>query len=122
MANSQEPIEPVAWREHVEQRLRSWRQSQMNRSGDRLALDDFMGEADIEDLIDWVCDEYAGPSASPDQSARIAALETALKVAREALEGWRSVDVHSALTEDEADAIKAKDDAALRAIEEVRRG
>lgn len=57
-----------------------------------------------------------------ESSERIAALEAALKVAGEALQGWRSVDVHSALTEDEADAIKAKDDAALRAIEEVRRG
>ena len=78
-----------------------------------------------------------------DQNDRIAALEAekqanyehwrnaeidlerhraALKVAREALEGWRSVDVHSALTEDEADAIKAKDDAALRAIEGVQHG
>ena len=45
--------------DHIEQRLRTWRQQQMNRSGDRLALDDFMGEDSIADLVDFVCDEYA---------------------------------------------------------------
>jgi len=45
--------------DHIEQRLRTWRQQQMNRSGDRLALDDFMGEESIADLVDFVCDEYA---------------------------------------------------------------
>jgi hypothetical protein len=57
--------EPVAWRDHVEQRIRSWRQSNMNRSGDRLAIDDFMGENDIDDLVDYVCDEWAEPAAPP---------------------------------------------------------
>lgn len=44
--------------DHIEQRLRTWRQQRMNRSGDRLALDDFMGEDSITDLVDFVCDEY----------------------------------------------------------------
>ena len=42
----------------VEQRLRTWRQRTMNRSGDRLALDDFMGPESIDDLIDSVCNEW----------------------------------------------------------------
>jgi hypothetical protein len=45
--------------EAVEQRLHSWRQRLMNKSGDRLALDDFMGQESIDDLIDYVCDEGA---------------------------------------------------------------
>ena len=45
--------------DHIEQRLRTWRQQQMNRSGDRLALDDFMSADSIDDLVDFVCDEYA---------------------------------------------------------------
>lgn len=56
--------EPVAWREHVEQRIRTWRQSTMNRSGDRLAIDDFMGQDSIDDLVDFVCDVYAAPPAA----------------------------------------------------------
>lgn len=51
------------WRDHVEQRIRTWRQSTMNKSGDRLAIDDFMGQESIDDLVDFVCDEYAFPSA-----------------------------------------------------------
>lgn len=43
----------------VEQRLLTWRQRTMNRSGDHLALDDFMGEDSIADLVDFVCDEWA---------------------------------------------------------------
>jgi hypothetical protein len=54
--------EPVAWRDHVEQRIRSWRQTTMNRSGDMLAIDDFMGQDDIDALVDFVCDEWAGPA------------------------------------------------------------
>jgi hypothetical protein len=46
-----------AWSEHVEQRLLAWRQSFVNRSGDQLALDDFMDKQSIDDLIDFVCDE-----------------------------------------------------------------
>lgn len=53
---------------------------------------------------------------------RIAALEAALEQARVAMKALRSVDAHSALTEDDADTINANLDAALRAIEEVRRG
>lgn len=49
------------WREHVEQRIRTWRQSTMNKSGDRLAIDDFMGQDSIDDLVDFVCDEWASP-------------------------------------------------------------
>lgn len=41
--------------ELVEGRLNTWRQRQMNRSGDRLALDDFMAQESIDDLIDFVC-------------------------------------------------------------------
>lgn len=59
--------EPVAWREHVEQRLRGWRQRIINGDGDRLALDDFMDEEAMDDLIDYVCDEYAAPQA-PQQA------------------------------------------------------
>ena len=51
----------LRWRDHVEQRIRTWRQRTMNRSGDMLALDDFMGQDSIEDLVDFVCDEYAAP-------------------------------------------------------------
>ncbi len=53
---------PVVWRDHVEQRMRQWRQRAMNRSGDRLALDDFMDANSLEDLIDYVCDEWAAPA------------------------------------------------------------
>lgn len=60
-------------------------------------------------------------TAPPDQSERIAALEAALEQARVAMEALRSVDVHSALTEEDADAINAKLDAALIKIEEVRK-
>ena len=52
---------PVAWRDHVEQRLLTWRQSFVNRSGDQLALDDFMDKESLDDLIDYVCDEYTTP-------------------------------------------------------------
>lgn len=45
--------------DHIEHRLRTWRQQHMNSSGDRLALDDFMGDDSIVDLVDFVCDEYA---------------------------------------------------------------
>ena len=55
--------EPVSWREHVEQRLLIWRQSFVNKSGDRLALDDFMDTQSLGDLIDFVCDEYAFPQS-----------------------------------------------------------
>lgn len=58
----------------------------------------------------------------PAESERIAALEAALEQARVAMKALRSVDAHSALTEDDADTINANLDAALRAIEEVRRG
>jgi len=59
--------EPVAWRDHVEQRLHNWRQRTMNRSGDRLALDDMMSKESIDDLIDYVCDEWSDPVA-PQQA------------------------------------------------------
>ena len=59
-----EPVkqEPVAWCDHVEHRLLTWRQSFVNRSGDQLALDDFMDQRSLEDLIDFVCDEYTAPT------------------------------------------------------------
>ena len=57
--------EPVAWRDHVEQRLLTWKQRTMNKSGDMLALDDFMDKESLNDLIDFVCDEYAHPPSQP---------------------------------------------------------
>jgi len=68
-APSVEPVAPVTWREHVEQRIRSWRQRTMNRSGDHLAIDDFMGESDIDDLVDFVCDEWSGPHPEPSAAS-----------------------------------------------------
>lgn len=70
--------EPVAWREHVEQRLRAWKQPHINRSGDQLALDDFMGAGDIESLIDYVCDEWVDPppAAPARQAEPVAYLNT----------------------------------------------
>jgi hypothetical protein len=59
------PQQEKNWRDHVEQRIRNWRQSTMNRSGDRLALDDCMNQQSIDDLIDYVCDEFAFPKAQP---------------------------------------------------------
>lgn len=56
--------EPAAWRDHVEQRIRGWRQRTMNRSGDHMAIDDFMDGDSLEDLIDHVCDEYASPPSA----------------------------------------------------------
>lgn len=50
----------------VEQRLLTWRQRFMNKSGDRLALDDFMGQESIDDLIDFVC---SPPAQSAEQGA-----------------------------------------------------
>jgi hypothetical protein len=62
--------EPVAWRDHVEQRLRAWKQPHINRSGDQLALEDFMGADDIDNLIDYVCDEWSGPPPAEVQRLR----------------------------------------------------
>jgi hypothetical protein len=53
---------PAPWRDHVEDRLRTWKQRTMNKSGDMLALDDFMDSESLEDLIDFVCDEWAEPA------------------------------------------------------------
>jgi hypothetical protein len=53
-----------AWRDHVEQRLLRWRQSFVNKSGDQLALDDFMDKRSLDDLIDFVCDEYTAPQSA----------------------------------------------------------
>lgn len=58
--------EPVAWRDHVEHRLRSWQYEIMNEAGDRLGLDDFLDADELDSLIDFVCDEHAEP---PDQTA-----------------------------------------------------
>jgi cell wall-associated NlpC family hydrolase len=60
--------EPVAWRDHVEQRLLTWRQSFVNRSGDQLALNDFMDKQSLDDLLEYVLDEYTYPQpAQPKQ-------------------------------------------------------
>lgn len=73
-----------AWSEHVEQRLLAWRQSFVNRSGDQLALDDFMDKQSIDDLIDFVCDEWAlSTHPSPPEG---------MGAAKEQQAGWVSVD------------------------------
>lgn len=41
---------PADWADQIEHRLLTWRQRTMNRSGDRLALNDFMGQDSIDDL------------------------------------------------------------------------
>ena len=46
------------WRDHVEHRMLTWKTSHMNESGDQLSLEDFMDEHILDDLIDFVCDEY----------------------------------------------------------------
>lgn len=53
----------------VEQRLLTWRQRHMNRSGDRLALDDFMDKESLDDLIDVVCAPPAASGGIPSLSA-----------------------------------------------------
>ena len=53
--------EPVAWRDHVEARIRGWRRSQMNSDGDRISVSDLMYPEEIDDLVDYVCDEYTRP-------------------------------------------------------------
>lgn len=60
--------EPVAWRDHVEQRLLTWRQSFVNKSGDQLELGDFMDKRSLDDLIDFVCDEYTRPAERQSRS------------------------------------------------------
>ena len=46
-----------SWRDHVEQMLRTWQCRHLNEDGDRLALDDFMGQESIEDVPQPVRDE-----------------------------------------------------------------
>lgn len=58
------------WRDHVEQRIRTWRQRTMNKSGDMLAIDDFMGQESIDDLVDFVCDEWAAPPSTQPPAAQ----------------------------------------------------
>ncbi len=55
------PAEPAAWREHVEERIRSWRHARMNADGDQLSIDDYMDAETQDDLIEFVC--CAPPSA-----------------------------------------------------------
>jgi len=57
--------EPADWRDHVEQRLLTWRRRIMNESGDCLALGDFMDKESLADLIDFVCDEWVEPMLKP---------------------------------------------------------
>lgn len=64
LASRAEGVEPVAWRDHVEHRLKTWQHRTMNESGDRVTLSDFMDQGSIDDLIDFVCDEYADPAPS----------------------------------------------------------
>lgn len=51
--------EPVAWRAHVERRIRSWRRRASGNSEYTPALADFMGRESIDDLVQFVCDECA---------------------------------------------------------------
>lgn len=77
--------------DHIEQRIRAWRQRTMNKSGDHLALDDFMGQDSIDDLIDFVCDEWALVAAQPaaQQPAVEPVTETrAQERARRLAEDW----------------------------------
>ena len=67
-----EPAE--SWRDHVEQMLRTWRCSHLNEDGDRLALDDFLDQDSIEDLIDFVCDEWSAPAPVALTDEEIAAI------------------------------------------------
>jgi hypothetical protein len=50
-------------------RKAAWRQRTMNQSGDRLAIDDFMGQESIDDLVDYVCDEWSGPPEPAESPA-----------------------------------------------------
>ena len=70
-----QPMQAAPWRDHVEQRLLTWRQRSMNKSGDMLALDDFMDKESLADLIDFVCDEWAGPPDALTDTQRIEHLE-----------------------------------------------
>lgn len=90
LAAPQQAAQPVAqdWRDHVEQQIRSWRQRTMNKSGDHLAIDDFMSGEDVDDLVDFVCDEWAGPA--PAKSSFVAP-SVSQPVAIP--EGWRLVPV-----------------------------
>ncbi len=54
--------EPLAWRDHVEQRIRTWRRRTMNEAGDCLAIGEFLCRDSIDDLVDFVCDEKAAPA------------------------------------------------------------
>ena len=86
--------EPVAWREHVEQRLLTWRQSFVNRSGDQLALDDFMDKQSLDDLIDFVCDEWALSTHPSPPEGMVAAKEQQAGAFQAALDirtaqGWK---------------------------------
>lgn len=56
---------PAGWQDEIEQRLLTWRQRLMNRSGDRLALDDFMDKESLADLIDSVCAPLSASPATP---------------------------------------------------------
>lgn len=58
--NPQPPsAQPTLTAEIVECRLRTWRQRFVNRSGDQLALGDFLDRESLDDLVDFVCDEYS---------------------------------------------------------------
>jgi hypothetical protein len=88
-AQQQEPYTPQL----VEDRLNAWRQRLMNQSGDRLALDDFMGQESIDDLIDFVCAPTSRVRPSQDQ-ADVARLEYLLFGT-----GWTRADLDAAMKE-----------------------
>ena len=57
-----------SWRDHVEQRRLTWRQSFVTDSGDQLALDDFVDKRSLDDLLNFVLDEYTHPApAVPEE-------------------------------------------------------
>ena len=69
LASPPEQAEPAYTPELVEERLNAWKQRLINRSGDRLALDDFVGQESIDDLIDFVCAPSAA-RAQPEPALR----------------------------------------------------
>jgi ribA/ribD-fused uncharacterized protein len=73
VSNSAVTPQQADWEATVEQRIRSWKQRVMNRSGDRLAIDDLMDQESLEDLIDCVCAPLPGKSmqASIDEKAAV---------------------------------------------------
>ncbi len=68
-----QPAAPaVSWRDHVEQRLHSWRSTTMNADGDCISLSDCLNLEAMDNLIDFVCDESVGPASPADAAPSVA--------------------------------------------------